>query len=316
LKKVLIIQPIHESGIKILEPYFDIKVLPNPTVDEVIKEISDSDGVIVRTFKLSREIIENATRLKIIVRHGVGVDNIDVELATQRRILVANTPNANTTSVVEHTIMLIMALAKNLIKYDKATRTGNFEIRNSYNAVDLEGKVLGIIGMGRIGRLVCQKVIMAFKMEVLAYDPYVSIEEIKSIGAKAISSLEEFLPKVDFLSIHVPLTNETRGLISKKELNLVKKGSYFINTSRGSVVDEDALLEALRSGHLAGAGLDVFEEEPPDKNNPLFKLDNVIVTPHSAALTRECVIRMATDAAETIRDVLLGKKYINSIRRG
>ncbi|HHY46724.1 MAG TPA: hydroxyacid dehydrogenase [Firmicutes bacterium] len=305
-KRVLIVQPIHKSGVEILEPHFEVKVAPDPSVDTVIKEIKGVHGVIVRTAPFTRAIIEAADSLMVIARHGVGVDNIDVAFATERGIPVANTPYANTISVAEHVIALMTALAKQLPKYDAATREGQFEIRNTYSAVDLDGKTLGIIGLGRIGRELAAKCAAAFNMKVVAYDPYVGEDIMRQANVTNASSLDELLRQADFVSIHVPLVEETRGMIGARELALMKPTAFLINAARGGIVDENALAEALRNRQLAGAGIDVFAEEPPGPQNPLFNLDNVILTPHSGALTRECVVRMATGAAEAVRDVLLG----------
>lgn len=305
-KRVLIVQPIHRSGVEVLEPHFEVRVARDPSVDTVIKEIKGVHGVIVRTAPFPRAIIEAADSLMVIARHGVGVDNIDVAFATERGIPVATTPQVNQISVAEHVIALMTALAKQLLRYDAATRGGQFEIRNTYSAVDLDGKTLGIIGFGRIGRELAAKCAAAFSMRVVAYDPYVGEDVMRQANVTNALSLDELLRQADFVSIHVPLTGETRGMIGARELALMKPTAFLINVARGGIVDEDALAEALRKRQLAGAGVDVFVEEPPRPENPLLNLDNIILTPHSGALTQECVVRMATGAAEAVRDVLLG----------
>ncbi len=305
-KRVLIVQPIHKSGVEVLEPHFEVKVASDPSVDTVIKEIKGAHGVIVRTAPFTRAIIEAADSLMVIARHGVGVDNIDVAFATERGIPVASTPHANAISAAEHVIAFVAALAKQLHKYDVATRKGQFEIRNTYSAVDLNGKTLGIVGFGRIGRELAAKCAAAFGMKVIAYDPYIGEDIMRQANITRASSLDELLGQSDFVSIHVPLTEETRGMIGARELALMKPSAFLINAARGGIVDEEALAEALHNRRLAGAGIDVFVEEPPKPQNPLLTLDNVILTPHSGALTEECVVRMATGAAEAVRDVLLG----------
>ncbi|NPV54947.1 MAG: hydroxyacid dehydrogenase [Firmicutes bacterium] len=307
-KKVLIVQPIHESGVEVLEPYFDVKVASDPSIPTLLREIDGAHGAIVRTAPFPAEVIDKARDLEVIARHGVGVDNIDVEAATSRGIPVVYTPNANAVSVVEHVIMFMGALAKVLLPYDKATREDNFGVRNEYRAVDINGKTLGIVGVGRIGGLLCKKCMAAFDMRVLAYDPYVPAEKISEIGATPCNDLDELLRESDFVSLHLPLTDETRNLIGGRELALMKPTAFLINAARGGAVEEAALIDALTNRRIAGAALDVFEKEPPDPDNPLLKLDNVILTPHSGALTQEAVIRMATGAAEGVRDVLLGKR--------
>lgn len=307
-KKVLIVQPIHESGLKILEELFDVKVASDPSAATVKREIKGVEGVVVRTAPFTREIIEAADSLKVIARHGVGVDNIDIPAATEKGILVLNTPNANAVSVAEHTIVAIGALAKKVLSMDRATRNGSWETRNEYKAVDLDGKTLGLVGVGRIGSLVARKASAAFGMKVIAYDPYVKREVAQEAGITLVSDVSEVFRSADVVSLHTPLTQETRGFVNAERLAMMKPTAFLVNFSRGEVVDEKALYEALKNGSIAAAALDVFEQEPPQKDNPLFTLDNVLLSPHSAALTRECVIRMATGAAEGVRDVLTGKE--------
>jgi D-3-phosphoglycerate dehydrogenase len=304
----LIVQPIHESGLKVFDDRFEVRVAPDPSVETVKREIKGVEGVIVRTAPFTREIIAAADSLKVIARHGVGVDNIDLRAATERGILVLNTPDANAVSVAEHTLTAIGALAKRVLPMDRATRQGDWEARNEYKAVDLDGKVLGLIGMGRIGSMVARKAAAAFNMEVIAYDPYVRPEVAAKNGVVLYEDLDRIFREADVISIHTPLTPETRGLVNGARLALMKSSAFLVNFSRGGVVDEEALYRALKDGVIAGAALDVFEEEPPSRNHPLFELDNVLLSPHSAALTEECVVRMATGAARGVVDVLTGKR--------
>lgn len=307
-KKVLIVQPIHESGVKVFDDRFDVRVAPDPSVATVKKEIQGVEGVVVRTAPFTREIIEAADSLKVIARHGVGVDNIDVQAATEKGILVVNTPDANAVSVAEHTILAIGALAKRILYMDKATRRNNWEARNEYRAVDLDGKVLGLIGIGRIGTMVAKKAAAAFNMQVIAYDPYVQPEVAREKGITLYKELDSIFREADVVSLHTPLTPETRGLVGAARLALMKPTALLVNFSRGGVVDEEALYHALKEGTIAGAALDVFAQEPPASDNPLFELDNVLLSPHSAALTQECVIRMATGAARGVVDALTGQQ--------
>lgn len=307
-KKVLIVQPIHESGIRVFGDQFEVIIASDPSVETVKREIKGVEGVIVRTAPFTREIIEAADRLKVIARHGVGVDNIDIQAATKKGILVLNTPDANAVSVAEHTITAIGALAKRLMYMDRATREGNWEARNEYKAIDLDGKVLGLVGLGRIGTLVAKKASAAFNMKVIAYDPYVSRQVAEENGITLYDDLDRIFREADVVSLHTPLTAETRGLVNAARLSLMKPTAFLVNFSRGGVVDEEALYKALKSRAIAGAALDVFGEEPPPRNHPLFELDNVLLSPHSAALTQECVVRMATGAAQGVVDVLTGRK--------
>ena len=307
-QKILIVQPIHERGVRVFDERFDVRVASDPSVATVLKEIRGVAGVVVRTAPFPGEIIEAADALKVIGRHGVGVDNIDVKAATEKGIVVVYTPNANATSVAEHTITAIGALAKRAVSYDRATREGRWEIRNSYKAVDLDGKILGLVGIGRIGSMVARRVAAAYNMKVIAFDPYIRPETADRMGVSLLARMDDVFRQADVVSLHTPLTPETRGLVNEAKLRLMKPTSFLINFSRGEVVDEKALCMALRSGVIAAAAIDVYDPEPPLRDNPLFALENILLSPHSAALTEECVIRMATGAAEGIVDVLSGKK--------
>lgn len=306
--KILMSQPIHEEGMKyITSRGYEARVAPDFSEATLIKEVADAAGFLVRTAEIPASVINAGKVLKVIARHGVGYDSIDVKAATARKIPVCITPRANALSVAEHVVALMLALAKRIIPFDAATRKNEWEIRNSYSAFDLEGKTLGIIGMGRIGMLVCQKAQAAFNMKILAYDSLVPKEAMEKAGAKVVA-IPEILKASDFVTLHVPSTAETKGLIGEAQLKAMKRSAYLINCARGPIVDEAALVKALKDGTIAGAGLDVFDPEPPKGDNPLFGLPNVILSPHSAGLTVECVIRMATHAAQAIIDVLEGRR--------
>lgn len=303
---VLVVQPIHQSGLAVFDAAFDVRVATDPGEATVIKEIAGAHGAICRTAPFSRAIIEAAPHLRVIGRHGVGVDNIDVAAATERGIVVVNTPEANAQSVAEHVVIAIGALAKRVLPMHRAVVEGNWGARNEYAAIDLAGKTLGVVGLGRIGSLVAQKCAAAYGMRVVAYDPYADAERALSMRIALLGSLDELLPQADFVTLHTPLTAATYHLIDGPALARMKPTSYLVNMSRGEVVDEAALLVALQSRAIAGAALDVYEHEPPSAHNPLFELESVLLSPHSAALTQECVIRMATGAAQGVRDVLEG----------
>lgn len=307
-KKILIVQPIHQRGLDLFAERFDVRVASDPSVATVIREIQGVEGVVVRTAPFPREIIAAADALKVIGRHGVGLDNIDVAAATARGIAIVNTPNANATSVAEHTVTVIGALAKRLVPYDRATRSGGWEIRNSYKAMDLDGKTLGLVGIGRIGSLVARRVSAAFNMKVIGFDPYVQAEAARAIDVSLVPTMDDVFRRADVVSLHTPLTPETRGFVNGQRLGLMRPTALLINFSRGEVIDEQALYQALKGGTIAGAAIDVFDPEPPRPDNPLFTLDNIILSPHSAALTEECVIRMATGAAQGVVDLLTGKR--------
>jgi D-3-phosphoglycerate dehydrogenase / 2-oxoglutarate reductase len=306
--KILMSQPIHEAGIKLItDQGYVARVAQDFTEGTLIKEVQDADGFLVRTAEIPASVINAGKVLKVIARHGVGYDNIDVKAATARKIPVCITPRANALSVAEHVIALMLALAKRVLPFDAATRKNEWEIRNSYSAFDLDGKTLGILGMGRVGRLVCQKAKAAFNMEILAYDPLVPKEAMEKAGAR-VAAISEILKASDFVTLHVPSLAETKGLIGAAQLKTMKRSAFLINCARGPIVDEAALVAALKDGTIAGAGLDVFDPEPPKADNPLFRLPNVVLSPHSAGLTVECVIRMATHAAQAIIDVLEGRR--------
>lgn len=270
------------------------------------EEIKDAEAVLLSTaFKVTEEVMETAKNLKVISRTGVGVDNVDVKAATKRGILVLNTPEANSLSVAEHTVTLIACISKQILLYDKELRKGNFKIRRSNLSVDLEGKTLGLIGCGRIGRMVAKKCAAAFDMKTIGYDPFISSD---IDGIKIYRDIEEVFKTADYITLHMPLTDETKNMVDAKFLSLMKPTAYIVNTARGGLVDEKALAQVLKEKKIAGAAFDVFSEEPPAADHPFLELDNMILTPHSAALTVECTERMSYDAALGISDYLKGNK--------
>lgn len=308
--KVLLTQEIHEDAIKFLrDKDFKVVISPSPDDEIVRKYISDVDAIIVRTAtRLSRETIFSAKKLKVIARTGSGVDNIDVEAASEKNIFVCHTPEANISSVAEHTIAFILALSKYLLQMDSAVRNNNFSIRNEYLPIDLQGRILGLVGFGKIGKMVAEKCYKCFSMKIIFFDPYLSTKDKIDFPCEKAESLEDVFLISDFVSIHMPYTKDNYHIIGKEVLSKMKSNAFFINTSRGGIVDELALAEVLSEGKIAGAALDVFEDEPPDVDNPLLKLDNVILSPHSAALTKEGSKRMAMHAAEGVLDVLEGRR--------
>jgi len=308
VKRVLLCQDIHPDGRRVLEGKAQLVVAPDPREGTVRSMIGEFHGVIVRTAtRLGRQTIDAASSLEVIARTGVGVDNVDVEAATRRGIPVCYTPEANYASVVEHTLAFILALAKQLPMMDEAVREGRFHVRYDYRAVDVAKKTAGVIGLGRIGREVARRCLDALDMRVMAYDPYVEPRSVDE-RIELVPDLDAVFERADFVTMHVPYAKQTHHLVNAGLLSRMRPGSYLINTSRGAVVDEPALVRALSEGTIAGAALDVFEEEPPDSDNPLLKLSNVILTPHSAALSKQCAARMAVDAAQGVLDVLEGRK--------
>jgi D-3-phosphoglycerate dehydrogenase len=307
MQKVLLVDPIAGEGIDLLkENGLQVEFLQDNRGENIIRRVGDADAILVRTSKITREIIEAGTRLKVIARHGVGVDNIDLEAASERRIYVTNTPNANTISVAEHVMGLILALAKNMRKADIALRGGRFEVRNQYIGVELEGKTLGIVGLGKIGQKVGRIAAYGFGMNVVGYDPYVRSEQLDS-AIELTSDWDRVFRESDFVSLHLPLLESTRGMVGMKEFKKMKPTAYLINAARGGVANERDLIEALREGRIAGLGTDVYEQEPPAKDNALFLMENTVTTPHMAAHSREAMVKMATHAAQGIVEVLVKK---------
>jgi D-3-phosphoglycerate dehydrogenase len=306
--KVLIPQDVAEEGKAYLrERGYEIKMGSGITVDAIKQDVVDCDAILARTAPFPAEVLEAGKKLKVVARHGVGVDNIDVAKATELGIQVTNARESNSNTVAELALGFIIALGRNLVLCDKAFRAGDFEIRNRLKGIDLEGKTLGVLGMGKIGRLLAMKAHYGLSMNIIGYDPYLKAEDFPE-EVKKVDDWDEIFRTADFLSVHIPSTPETKKSIGKKEFGMMKQSAYFINAARGDVVVEEELVAALQNGDIAGAGLDVFEEEPPKKDHPIFALDNVVLTPHNAALTKECMIRMATHAAQGIDEVLNGRK--------
>ena len=265
--------------------------------------IKDAEAVLLSTaYQMTKDVIDKAQKLKVISRTGVGVDNVDVKAATDKKVLVLNTPEANSVSVAEHTVALIIAISKQLLMYDSELRAGNFQIRRTNKSVDVDGKILGLIGCGRIGRFAAEKCRAAFNMQITGYDPY--IKELP--GITLYESIEEVFERADYISLHIPLTEETKNLVDANLISLMKPTAYIINTARGGIIDEEALADALKENRIAGAALDVLESEPPKADNPLMPLKNLILTPHSAALTKECSVRVEHEAVFGISEYLKG----------
>lgn len=305
MKKVLLSKSMDPEGMKILEGKVETVELSEFETEHIKKMVSDVSGIMLRTnIQVTREIIEAAPLLKIISRTGAGVDNVDIAAASERGILVCNAPGVNSISVAEHTLALILAMAKQLKVIDEAVREGNWKIRYSSKAGDLEGKTLGLVGLGQIGSLLAEKARLAFHMNIIAYDPYIKQAEHITLT----SNIEDVFRQSDFVSIHVPHTKETHHLVGERLLGMMKSSSYLVNTSRGTVVDEKALIQALEQNHISGAALDVFEEEPPALKNPLLKMNNVITTAHTAGLNRDCERKLAIQAAQAIVDYFQDKE--------
>lgn len=306
--KFVMTQSLCEEGLRMLEEKADYYVAGQGDPSRYLDQMEDADGLIVRIGSCSRAVIESSPRLKVIGRTGIGYDSVDVKAASERGIPVVITPGANSRSVAEHTVALMFALAKNIVEGHNETRKGNWEIRGAGKAFELEGKTVGIIGMGSIGREVC-KICRGCGMEVIAYDTYFTPEQLSQLGAEACGSLNILLKKADIVTVHMPLVEATKNLIGEQELKQMKPESVLINTSRGGIVEESALIRALRERWIAGAGIDVYCQEPPEAGDPLLDCPNLILSPHAAAQTKEAVIKMAQMCVEGCLAVCRGERW-------
>jgi D-3-phosphoglycerate dehydrogenase len=303
-KKVLIIEKIYEGAIDFLKDCgYEVARCENQEYETVLRQIQDCDGAVVRSApRMTKEIFSAAGKLKVLGRWGVGLDHIDLDAAAARGIYVVFTPAANNISVAEHAIALFLALAKRLKECDFQTRAGNWEFRMDNLAREVDGMTVGIIGYGRIGREIGKKLHHAFNMKIIVYDPYVKEAEsyVKMVG------LDELYGASDLVTIHMPNTAETTGMINESAFGKMKSDAIFINVSRGANVDESALYDALKNRRIYAAGIDVFVKEPATADNPLFQLDNILVSPHYAGANIECTRRMAMHVVQGVHEVLSG----------
>jgi D-3-phosphoglycerate dehydrogenase len=307
MTRVLVVGKLHETGMNLLKSRAGLEIEQSlaPGESEMRAAAVGADAILIRTTRLSGDAIRGAKSLKVVARHGVGYDNIDLAALSARRIPLALVGNVNAVSVAEHTMFLLLAVMKRGIGYDRATREGRWEVRDSLAAADLAGKTLLIVGLGRIGREVASRA-RAFGMKIAAYDPMLSRPPDGS-EVSLVSDLDSALAEADVVSLHVPLSAETKNLFNRERIARMKWGAALVCTARGGLIDEVALAQALREGRMRGAGLDVFAVEPPAPHHPLFGFDNVVVSPHCASLTEECTERMATIAAQNCLDGLDGR---------
>jgi len=305
MPKVLVADPIAPEGIEILKTVAEVDVRTGLPKEELAAIIGDYDALAVRSeTKVTADIIAKANKLKIIGRAGVGVDNIDVEAATNRGILVVNSPEGNTLAAAELTVAMLLALARNIAPADQALRGGKWD-RKKYMGSEVYGKTLGVVGLGKIGREVVSR-LQAFGMSVLGYDPYLKPEQAESLGIKLVD-LDTLYRESDYITVHTPKTKETTGMINREKLALMKPTVRLINCARGGIIDEAALAEAAKAGQIAGAAVDVFTVEPAAADNPLLGVPNILTTPHLGASTEEAQVNVALDIAEQIVEVLNGK---------
>lgn len=301
---VLIAEKLAPSVLEAFGDEVEIRHVDGTDRPALLEAVADADALLVRSAtKVDTEVYSASTRLKIVARAGVGLDNVEVPAATERGIMVVNAPTSNIVSAAEHAIALLLAVARNVAVADASLRQGEWK-RSAFSGVELNGKTFGVIGLGKIGQLVAQR-LEAFGAKLIAYDPYVSAARAAQLGIELVS-LDELLQRADAMSIHLPKTAETLGLIGAEELKKCKQGAIVINAARGGLIDEDALADALRSGHLGGAGIDVYSSEP-NTSSPLFELSNVVATPHLGASTAEAQDRAGTDVAHSTLQALRGE---------
>ena len=304
MKKILIIQPIHEAGIELLKNNinYEFEIIEDTEISSLKSKIVNCDAVSIRTAKLPAEAINVTKNLQIISRHGVGYDNIDLKSSKDKNITIAITAKANAIAVAEHVMFLLLSISKRKNMYDDSVKTGKFNERNRLpKTVELWNKNILIAGFGRIGKALIKRC-LGFEMNVFVYDPFVSSDVIENIGGKKVENLEDSIKKMDAVSLHVPLTKKTKNLINYELLKTMKKNCIIINAARGGIVNETDLDRALNENLIFGAGIDVFEKEPPDDNNPLLKNEKVFLSPHTASFTEECMTRMGIETIQNIID--------------
>lgn len=303
MKRVLITEPMHERGYEVLESASDIEIVRLDSIAPAVlmDAVKDVDAIIARSAILSAEILSGAEKLQIVSRHGVGCDSIDVAYLSQRKIPVAIAAGANARSVAEHTMGLMLATARELPLLDQLVKNGRWAERNNYRACDLHGAKIVVLGFGRIGRLVAP-LCKAFGMDVVVADIKLDAALAEKMGCRGVEDFRPELQDADFLTLHVPLDDSTRHIVSTPELQSMKPGSILINCARGGVVDDDALLRSLESGHLRGAGLDVMNIEPPAPDHPLMLRPDVVMAPHNGAAAMSAAVAMAEMSAQNVID--------------
>lgn len=312
--KVLVADPVSQTGVDELAAggALEVTVQTGLPEAELIKIIPEYSALVVRSqTKVTAAVLEAAKNLKVVGRAGVGVDNVDVEAATKRGVIVMNTPGGNTISTAEHAFSLIVSIARSIPQAHASIKAGKWD-RKKYEGVELYNKTLGVLGMGRIGTEIARRAI-AFGMRVLAYDPYLSSSKARSLQVELIESLDELIPQADFLTLHMPLTPETKHMLDTRRLGLCKKGVRIVNCARGGLIDEAALKVALESGQVAAAALDVYEVEPPPADFPLRDLSNIVFTPHLGASTAEAQENVGIEIAQAIKAALLEGEIRNAV---
>jgi len=303
-KKILVVQNIHNDGIQLLKenPNYEFEIIEDANPELIKKKITECDGLSIRTAKLPDEIINLGKKLKIISRHGVGYDNIGLNSSKKNNITIAITATANAVAVAEHVMFMLLNISKRKNMYDETVKTGKFNERNKLpKTIELWKKNVLILGFGRIGKALIKR-FLGFEMNVFVYDPFVNSNEVENLGGKKIENLDKSIKMMDAISLHMPLTEKTKNIINYDLLKKMKKNCIIINAARGGMINENDLDKALNEGLIFGAGLDVFEKEPPEINNPLLNNEKVFLSPHTAAFTEECMKRMGMETIQNIID--------------
>ena len=306
-KKVLYIHPLHPCGMDKLREKYEVIVTDNEDKKFLLTLLPEVHAVITRLTVIDAEMIIAGIKLEAVAKHGVGVDNIDIQTCNARHIPVLTTGSANSLSVAEHAFFAIGALAKRISYLDRQMRLGNWKSRDEAGSVDISGRTIGIVGLGRIGSELAAMASHGFHMPVLVFDPLLNREQVEQFGYRYCTDMDELCREADVVSLHVPLTPETQNLIDNRRLKMMKSSSYLVNFSRGGVVNELDLYQALVTKTIAGAALDAFEHEPPDATVPLFELNNVLLSPHCGTFSEDSRIRMSLQVAKGIDDVLSGR---------
>ena len=309
MKKIAVIEQIHKDGLEILEKNsdYEYELITNVSEENLIKKLPEFDGCTLRVTKLNENVLKHCPNLKVISRHGVGYDNVDLPYIKKKKISLLITATANAVAVAEHVIYMMLSISKSINKYDNEVRLGNFK-KNASNIETLElfNKEMLIVGFGRIGKSLIKRC-LGFDMKVNVFDPFVTAEVIKNFGGNKIENLDKGLENCDYLSLHIPYSEKTKNMINYAKIKSMKKNAVIINTSRGGIINEIDLDKALKDNIIFGAGLDVFEKEPIDKNNPLINNKKILLSPHSATFTNECKSRMAIETTKNIIDFFENK---------
>lgn len=309
MHKIAIIENFHKSGLELLDnnKNFSYEIINDVTEENLIKKLPNFDGCTLRVSKLNKKILQHCPNLRVISRHGVGYDNVDTEFLKEKKITLCITNNANAIAVAEHVMYMMLSISKGIISHDQSVRKGLFKKGiTDIETFELDSKEILIVGFGRIGKSLIAKC-KSFNMSIKIFDPYINEKEIVNLGCKKVDKLKDAFKTADYISLHIPLTKETENLIDLETLKTMKKNLILINTSRGGIVNENDLDYALKNKIIFGAGIDVFKNEPINKDNPLIKNNNVLLSPHSATFTNECKIRMAKNTVQNIIDFFENK---------